>query len=264
MLPTVLLLSERPVRFMAEEPIRNAQLTAVAQSQLMDFLLAEAKPAGLVVDAATLTLQAAHLLGALYKRDLLLPGVVAVVPFNEEVVQRAWQAPHALSMATSAEAVMNAVARFRAAYIASPADYLISKLRITCPATLKMLRLLAADPSALTLSAEELALRCGVKRTMLFQRVAAAGLPQPEQLQMLFRLLPCVHDLLRGETVEEATWRGHFSDTKAFRRALLNRLGQTAKEVREFSEWTSVIDHWLTYMRQPRSIRKCQAGMQIA
>jgi hypothetical protein len=124
-------------------------------------------------------------------------------------------------------------------------EWLIAHHGVECPDTVRLLNMLATDPSASRARLIDLCANLDIKRRTLFERVRCAGLPAPEFCQALFRLLPAARSLRRGEHAERAAAAAFLADARTLAESLDRRLGLSIRDARSTRSWRCVVDAWI-------------------
>ncbi|HEY0811436.1 MAG TPA: hypothetical protein VGD49_14805 [Longimicrobiales bacterium] len=230
----------------AFEPLAGVRIVPSVVDDLTSRLLATDAPAMLIIDSEALGPRTVRMVEVLSKRKLLPQTAVWLKSLDSTTMAAAWGlAKYDVTAAFNLEDLQNLISESTQIYAGTPMAYLRRRFTIGCKTTLRLLKCLDQHADTHRLAMRVLAHRCGASRTALYMRVAAAGLPSPEHLQMLFRMWPAIMLLRRDGTLEESAAVAHFADGRSFRRALRIRFGQTASGVRAYAAAHELLDHWL-------------------
>ena len=206
---TDVLLLQRADTSVTLKPLATVRYVSATHDELPQHLLSDVPPAMLIIDSTMLTERTVRLVETLSRRNLLPQTTVWLKSMDPETVNAAWQlARFNVSAAFSQDDLHRVIRERTEVYLGSPASYLQHVRHVTCARTLRLMHLLETETPMRSLSMEKLARMCGTSRTGLYTCIAKAGLPTPEQLQMLFRLWPAVTSLRRGATIDQSAGSG--------------------------------------------------------
>ena len=226
-------------------PVEGVSFVRAERDHLLGRLLSDSPPAMLVLDSTILGPATARTVEALFKRNLLPPTVVSLNS-DPTLLSAAWTlAQFGVAAAFGPDELRTMVIEAAKLHDSNPGAYLKTKQAVSCATTLRLLTQLDTVAESRLLPITELASQCRTTRNALYYRVAAAGLPTPEQMQMLFRLWPAVTVLRRGGTLDEAADRAFLADSRSLRRALRLRFAHHTSDLRAYRNGRDLLDHWL-------------------